>query len=185
MGEGGEVMRPTLPDWLREQASELVAGYIETARLCEQRYRELTSRHTSRYTEPADDYGTADDYRMDAKYATGQVGRMREMLRGHLTPAEYAEGPWQEIPSDPRKLARWAFVPPWSAEPTLEPLEAMRVAKPHDLMEKFTEREAEALILCEGLGMRSDQAAPIMGCSAAKVRDYLCNARRKFGPNEP
>lgn len=169
------------PDWALEEsaeeqaarrhAAELRAAYALTAKLCEARCAQLAqSGRRNADGRLCDDYGTIDEYRMDAKYCAGSATR---------------DTPHQEAPTDPRSLARWAWENPWREMVALPPpRDALLLMRPHEMLEKFTQRQAEALILVEGLRMKHKDAARVMGCRVERIREYLLDARRKFGPNE-
>jgi hypothetical protein len=162
------VLPSQFPQWVIDNMIELMQGYKDTLPLIEERCRLIAESGKDR-----DDIGTLTEWRGDAKYCAGMASRL----------AQVEEGPWRETPFDPRQLAAWAWQPIGDGYPAMEPMDAIRALTMHDLMDKFSVREAEALILCEGLGMTPKQAAQVMRCDARTVTKVLWHAREKFGPN--
>lgn len=192
------MLQSPLPGWLRQQINVAIAGYRVAIALCEERCKHLARE--GRKNEDGlrcDDYGSITDYRLDAKYYAGQLARLPLLLEGRITREEWEEGNWRELPTDPGELAPWAwlregsellpeFLPPPppipEPEPQLPPMEALRKTRFDDRFDEYdiTQREAEALILCRGLGMKPAQAADVMECSPRRVSEYLHNAREKL-----
>lgn len=187
----------SLPDWVLGKVLDYLEAFEQTEALCQERCDQLLS--VGRWTKgrvPADPLGTYDDYRKDAMYCHGQAHTLRIYLLARASEAQVSrrtrfgedprEAPGNEASTDPRRMAQWVTTP-WSklaGSGLPEPDEALRMLRPHELMEKFTSRESEALILCYALGMKTREAAAIMGCKTARVQEYLLTARHKFTPNE-
>lgn len=164
----GDVLPSQFPQWVIDNMQELMQGYKDTLPLIEERYRQIEESGAK-----GDDFGTLAEWQSEAKYCAGMASRLEQS----------EEGPWREKPTDPRELAWWAWFPMADGHPDMDPMDAIRTLTLHDLMDKFSTTEAEALILCEGLGMTPKQAAQVMQCSPEKVKRALWQARQKFGPN--
>lgn len=182
-----------VPQWVRDKITEVIRAYRQIVGLCENRCRQLDeSDRRDAQGRACDDFGTIDDYRMDAKYCAGQAARLPPLLAGRLTAEEYdqiintLEKPErkrsQEEPWDPRKLAQWAWDNPWKrTAPLPETDDALFDFRPEQWMQPFTQREAEALILTVALLMNEREAARVMETSIRNVRLLLHSARQKFG----
>lgn len=193
-----------LPDWLRVRIVEVVQAYRTTIELCEKRCNQLVESGTY-----ADECGTVDEYRMDAKYCAGAASRLPALiedaltieevralvviLKGQLEPIKPGEaarelhelemGPevWREVATDPERLAPWAWRKPMKPpEPTPEPEQAIPDYRVTELLQPLTQREAEALILCKVCLLTDERAGQIMGIRPDSVRKLVKQAKDRL-----
>lgn len=180
-------MQPSpIPQWVRVRLTDFLDGYRKAAGLCEDRCTDLAVVGIRNEDgDLYDEVGTIDEYRLDAKYCAGQASRLKLTMEGRATPEEHETESWREVPYDPRRIARWAWQNPWKrVAPLPRPKDAMRTLRLHEMLQEFTQREAEALILVEGLRLPYRKAAKIMGCSEKTLDALLCTARHRFGSND-
>lgn len=171
------MLQSDLPQWVRDRRKEMAEAYRQAAdRLLERCEQIKTSGHRNEMGKRCDRFGTIDEYRLDAKYCAGQAARLQTV--------HYDELPPDCQPMNPQAFAEWAWRNPFKdVQPVPLPKDAMLTFGPDEMMDRFTQREAEALILCIGLMMTERQAAEVMGTKEEVVKQLIYNARKKFGPN--
>lgn len=171
-----------LPQWLRDQLTEMIDSHLILIPLLEERCTQTAEAcHRNEDGDLCDDAGTLDDYRLDGKYSAGQAIRLLQVLRERLTDAEWAQSPYAQLPMDPRRLADWAWANPW------KPLKLKLATTPmdeaplqwRDFYLLYPERERQALVYELGCGMSLQEIADKMGITIQAVRSLLSRARAR------
>jgi len=179
------MLESPLPQWIRDRLEAVVDAYLETIDLVEERCNTLADKgRKNDEGKFCDDTAAIDEYRIDGKYCAGQATRLRGMLRERMTKAEWEQSPYQEIPTDPAKLAEWGWKNPWKRMiPVPTPETAMEELQWKDFFLRFTERERRALVYTIGCRMTPKEAADKMGIKVKTLHNILQRARHRFGPN--
>lgn len=173
-----------LPDWVKRSRKELQQAYKSMAPIISERCRKIAQTGSkNREGKLADDLGTLSDYRADATYCLGVAERLSVEEAEAAAAAKERKGWTKEQPWAPQAIqealaAKKQAEPPPAPMP--EPDDAFRQFRLEEFMHRFTQREAEALILTVGLMMPDKDAAWVMGCSVSRVQALLLSARRKF-----
>lgn len=168
------------PLWIRSRRDEVAEAYKGMVAPLDEHAAELEmSGKVNKDGHPCDDHGTASDYRMTARYCEKMAQGISPQSAEVKAAAAVRKGWSKERPTDPSEVViqqRQQPKPP----PMPEPEDAMKLFRVAEFMERFTQREAEALILTVSLQMRDYEAAKIMGCSLRTITNLLYTARSKF-----
>lgn len=162
----------------REELKDAYQGFMPAIEERIRQIRESGRRNSER--KLCDDAGTMDDFLNDLLY----FGHMHLTLwcKDSENQADAAQKKgWTKIKfMDMQQLeARARQVRKLEAQANPEPEDALDQFLWKDYMDEFSQREAEALILCTALKLTAKEAAVLMRCSEGAVHQALSSAKRR------
>ncbi len=171
------------PQWIIDSMPTMIEGYIASIPLLEARCQHIAyGDHFDADGMPCDGTGTLTEYRLDAKYCAGALGRLLVVYRDMVPLNAWKDTPFANMPTNPRQIAPWAWDNPWK-DRIKGATELIGDMQWSEFYLRFTERERRALVYTIGCKMTHQQAAAKMGITVKTLRNTLLQSRKRFGPN--